>query len=200
MSSPETSTWGIYASKFRVDNRSGQNPRWVSQLDSRPIHLNRRDYTRSDGSSIALQCGPNQTVLTTHDVIGAEFRARSAGVGTGGLIGVKSDPNATTGTGTILAVRGFETNITVNGTRTVTTDISALRAFLDVASTVTVTGKKSVIQVPNENQSAWDYLLNSETSAGIHDLTAGTYTTAEGFLKVRIAGSDYQIPFFTAAD
>jgi hypothetical protein len=196
---PDISLVGVKIPRYRRLPITS-NPTINSGQDSKPVHINRRDYDRTDGSCIGFQAGPNQTVVTTHDIIGAEIRARTNAVGSGGITAVKAEPTATSGTGTIGSVRGFETNITVNGTRTVTNDISALRAFLDVAATVTVTGKKSIIQVANENQSAWDYLLNSETGAGIHDLTSGTYTTAEGFLKVRIAGSDYQIPFFTAAD
>lgn len=198
---PVVSEVGIFGARFRNENRASFNPRWNTHDEGKPIQLNRINYNfRTTGSCIGVQIGPNQTIANTNDIIGAEIRARSAAVQTGALIAVKGEPNAANGTATVGALRAFEANITAKGTRTVTNDISALRVFLDVDSTVTVTGKKSVLLVANENVSGWDYLIDSETGAGVHVVGAGTYSTAEGYFLVRVAGSDYRIPFFTGTD
>ena len=162
MAVPTVDLVGIRAPKFRYESRANVNPTWISRDQGRPIQLNRVDYDRSTGSVISVQIGPNQIATTTHDVIGAEVRARST-VGTGALIAVKGEPNAVSSTAGLTAARSFESNITVKGTRTVSADICALRTFLDVDSTVTVTGKKSVIKVASPNVSQWQYLADIES-------------------------------------
>ena len=189
---------GIFAARTLSENRAAFNPRWNTHNEQRPIQLNRANYTRTAGSCIGVQIGPNQTVANTNDIIGAEIRARSS-VSTGALIAVKGEPNASSNTGTVGAARAFEANITVKGTRTVTADVSALRAFLDVDSTVTVTGKKSVIVVATPNVSGWDYFADFEAS-GPFDATNGTYSTADGFIKIRVPEGDARLPYFLGTD
>lgn len=194
---PVPSEVGIFGARFLPENRAGFNPRWNTHAEGRPIQLNRSNYTRTTGSCIGVQIGPNQTVANTNDIIGAEIRARSAAVATGALIAVKGEPNAASGTGTVGAARSFESNITVKGTRTVTNDVSAMRTFLDVDSTVTVTGKKSVLVVATPNVSTWDYLLDLETNSGV--VTAAAVGGSQSHkIKIRNAGTDFFIPLHTA--
>lgn len=187
---------GLFAARTLFENRAAFNPRWNTHNEQRPIQLNRANYTRTAGSCIGVQIGPNQTVANSNDIIGAEIRARSQ-VSTGALIAVKGEPNAASNTGTVGAARAFEANITVKGTRTVTNDVSALRAFLDVDATVTVTGKKSVMIVATPNVSAWDYLVDMEASSGV--VTAAAVGGAQSHkIKVRSGGTDFFIPLHTA--
>ena len=164
---PSVANVGLFAARTLWENRPGFNPRWNTHNEQRPIQLNRADYTRTAGSCIGVQIGPNQTVANTNDIIGCEIRARSAAVETGALIAVKGEPNAASGTAALTAARSFESNITVKGTRTVSGHVSALRTFLDVDSTVTVSGFKSVIVVATPNVSAWNYFAHFEASSGL---------------------------------
>lgn len=201
MAVPTVDLVGIRAPKFRYESRANVNPTWISRDQGRPIQLNRVDYDRTSGSIIGVQIGPNVTATTTHQATGTEIRARSGNVATGGLLAVNADVNASSSSEDVNgSVKAVEANITVKGTRTVDSVVAALRAFLDVDSTVTVTGKKSVIVVATPNVSGWDNLVDSETNAGLHVVGAGTYSTADGYFKVRVAGSDYRIPFFTDVD
>jgi hypothetical protein len=187
---------GIFGARFRNENRASFNPRWNTHDEGKPIHLNRANYSRTTGSCIGVQIGPNQTVANSNDIIGAEIRARSAAVATGALIAVKGEPNAANGTGTVGALRSFEANITAKGTRTVTNDISALRAFLDVDSEVTVTGRKSVILVAQPNVSGWDYLLELGASPGFLS-GDDTLDTPKETIKIRINGADRFIQLYS---
>ena len=187
---------GIRVKKFRRLVRN-ENPSIRTHDESKPIHLNRFNYTRTAGSVIGVQVGPNQTATTTHGITGMEVRARST-VGTGTLIGVNSQPNAKSSSATIAGgVRAFEANVEVKGTRTVDSDVSALRTFLDVDSTVTVTGKKSVILVATPNVSGWDYLVDAETSAGFV-VEAAVGGSQSHKIRVRSGGTEYFIPLHTA--
>lgn len=199
---------GILASRVRhlpLKSAGITNESWNSQLDNKPIQLNRRNFDRTNGSSIAVQIGPNQTVANTNDVIGAEIRARTAGVGTGALAPVKADAVLATATAvaTVSAIKCFEANIDFpdsGSAYTITNNINAFRTFLDMGAGHTVSGKKAVFCIATPNTSGWDYLFDVESSSGLHTVASGTYSTAEGYLTVRVAGSVYRMPFFTGTD
>lgn len=198
MAVPTVDLWGIRAPKYRYEGRNAINPTWISKDQSRPIQLNRVDYDRSAGSIIGVQIGPNVTATTTHQATGAEIRARSGNVAIGGLLAINADANASSSSETITgSVKALEANITVKGTRTVSSVVTALRALLDADSTVTVTGKKSVIVVATPNVSGWDYLADMEASAGMVVVAAvgGSQTHK---IRVRSAGVEYFIPLHTA--
>lgn len=176
-----------------------------SMADNKPVRVNSRDYVQTSGSSIGMQCKPNQTATTTGDVIGAEFSPRVTDAGSGALIALKGDAviKAATSARTLSAVRGIELNTpsfpTSGSAYTVTNDVSAIRIFPDFGSGHTFTGKKSVIKLATPNNGAWDYLLDVDTN-GIALGSAGTYSTADGYFVIRAGGSDRRIPFFDAAD
>lgn len=170
--------------------------------DNKTIRLNSRDYAQATGDSIGLQSKPRQTVTTTGNVVGAEFSPRvSANVGCTALIALKADPVIQAGTsGTITAVRSIECNIDFSDsdTRTVT-DVQCIRIFPDFG-TVTVSQKKTVMTLATPNAGTWDYLFDFEASSGLFDETNGTYSTADGFLKIRVPEGDARIPYFLAVD
>jgi len=178
---------GIRAAKIRFENRPGINPTWNTHDESKPIRIARHDFIRTTGGNIGMQVGPNQTVLTTHGVTGAEFRARST-VGAGALIGVNSNPAGKSSTAGLTAVRAFEANVEVKGTRTVSADVCALRAFLDADSGVTVTKKKSVIVVATPNVSGWNNFVDFETNTGC--LTGNdTLSSAKETIRIRVGST-----------
>lgn len=198
----------VIAQKFRRakgNQTSSPNEGLYSENEAVPLRLNSKDYVRTSGSIIAIQVRPRATVATTQDVIGVEFSPRTAGVGTGALISVKSDVVLQTASAiaTVGAIRGVECNIDLpdsGSAYTITNNVNAFRTFLDMGSGHTVSGKKAVFCIATPNTSGWDYLIDSETSAGLHTVASGTYSTAEGYFTVRVAGSVYRMPFFTGTD
>lgn len=171
--------------------------------DNRAVRINSRDYVQTSGSSIGLQIRPRQITTSTGDVIGAEISPRVAGsVGAGALIALRADPLLQAGSGgTVSAVRAIETNIDFSDSdsRTVTNDVTGWRVFPDFG-TVTVSGKKSVILCATPNAGTWDYLIDFEASSGLFDATNGTYSTADGFIKIRVPEGDARLPYFLGTD
>lgn len=64
----------------------------------------------------------------------------------------------------------------------------------------THTGKAAAIHIPNPVAGTWDYALVLGTTTGVHDATAGTYSTADGYIKIRVGASDMRIPYFAGTD
>ena len=176
-------------------------PNVNTQFDSLPIRLNSRAYVQASGSSIAVQSKPDQTVTTTGDVIGAEFSPRVSDAGAGALIALKADPVVRTATAarTVSAVRGVEVNIDMpdsGSAYTITNNVNAFRAYLDMGSGHTVSGKKAVLCVATPNTSGWDYLYDLETSAGMVVASAVGGSQSHK-IRIRSAGTEYFIPLNT---
>lgn len=64
----------------------------------------------------------------------------------------------------------------------------------------THTGKASAIHVPNPVAGTWDYALVLGTATGCHTAGAGTYSTADGYIKIRVGADDMRIPYFAGTD
>ena len=198
----------VIAQKYRRakgNQTSAPNEGLYSENEAVPLRLNSKDFVRTTGSVIGIQSRVRQTVANTNDIIGAEFSPRSAGVGTGALIALRADPVLQTASAiaTVSAVRGVEVNIDFpdsGSAYTITNNINAFRTFLDVGAGHTISGVKAVLCVATPNTAGWDFLIDSEASAGLHVVGAGTYSTADGYFIVRVAGSTYRMPFFTAVD
>ena len=45
-----------------------------------------------------------------------------------------------------------------------------------------------------------DNFLNFEAESGCLDGTNGTYSTADGYIKIRVAGNAMRIPYFAGTD
>ncbi len=177
----------------------------ITSSDNRNVRINSRAYTQTSGSSIGMQSKPNQTVTTTGDIIGAEFSPRANDAGSGAIIAIKADPvvkDATT-TRTVGAVRGLEINIDLpnaGSAYTFTNAVCGIRMFPDFGAGHTFSANRPGILMATPNTSDWTHFLEVETASVMAVVTGGTYTTAEGYLLIDVAGSDYQIPFYTAAD
>lgn len=174
-----------------------------TDLDNRTIRLNSRDYVQTTGSSVGMQSKPNQTVTTTGDVIGAEISPRVAGdIGAGALIALRADPVLKAGSsGTVSNVRAIECNIDFSDsdTRTISADVCAMRIFPDFG-TLTISGDKAVFILATPNAGTWDYLFDFESTQGLLDETNGTYSTADGFIKIKTPEGDARLPYFLAVD
>jgi len=173
--------------------------------DTKPVRINSRDYTQTSGSGIGVQCKPNQSVTGTASITGGEFSPRfAAGIGGSDLIGLQASPLLKAGAGDLTGkVAGLEINIDfgISGTRTITGDVSGVEAFLAIPSTYTYSGAISLIRVRDVNIKGWDYFLNLDsTGVGLLSTDAGTYSTANGYLKCLFGSSAYRIPVFTGTD
>ena len=176
-----------------------------SAADDKTVQINSRNYTQASGSSIGLQSKPNQTVTTTGDVIGAEFSPRGNDADTGAIIAVKADPTVKDATAarTVSALRGLEINIDLpnaGSAVTFTNAVCGIRMFPDFGSGHTFSANRSAILLATPNTSDWTHLLEIESTGTIAVVTGGTFTTADGHLVIDVAGTDYQIPFYIAAD
>lgn len=176
-----------------------------SYLDDKNVRINSRGYDRASGESSGVQTKPNQRVTGTASITGLEVSPRfAAGIAGANLVGIKADPLLKAGTGNLSgSVSAVQANIDfgISGTRTISGDVSAFEAFLAIPSTYTYSGDIAFLRVRAVNIKAWDYFLNlDDTGTGVETLAGGTYTTAEGYLKIRIGSTDYQIPYYSAAD
>ena len=188
-----------------VQTLPGEHMDVQTQTDSKTIRFNSRRYDQATGSSIGFQCKPQQKTTTTGDVIGGEISPRTGDVGAGALIALKADPVLQTATAarTVSAVRGVEVNIDFpdsGSAYTITNHVNAFRTFLDMGSGHTVSGRKSVFLIATPNTSGWQHLIESEAASGVHSVTAGTYSTADGYFNVYVAGTAYRVPFFAGVD
>lgn len=175
--------------------------------DSRPIRLNSRDYDRTAGDVIGIQCKPNQVAtMVNKSVKGAEFSPRitDAGIGSSGaLIALTADPvlKAATSARTVGSVRCIECNPSLpgSGSAYTVTNLDGIRIFLDKGAGHTVT-TSSVIRVATPNTSGWDFFAAFEASNGCTVSTAGTYSTADGYILVKVGADTMRVPFFAAVD
>ncbi len=125
--------------------------------------------------------------------------------GSGGAHG-SVDPvikNATSAR-TVSAIRALEINFDLpnaGSAVTITNDTSAIRIFPDFGSGHTFTGNKAILRLAAPNVSDWQYFMEAETATnGWVAVSGGTYSTADGYILVRIHGSTYRMPFYAAVD
>lgn len=136
------------------------------------------------------------------EVIRAVAEAYGTGVAAGGTV------NAAHFTGRVGAA------MTVSGA------LNAVRATLEVAGTTpTPGGTLAALQLDSNISTGWTpglndafvrisnsgagevpYIFNIEAASTATVVGAGTYSTADGYIRIRVAGSTYRIPFFAAVD
>ena len=172
--------------------------------DDKNARINSRDVPQTSGSHSGAQIKPNGTGTGTASLTGLEVSPRfAAGIAGADIVAIKADPLLKAGSGNLSgAVVAVQANIDFgeSGTRTITGDVVAFESFLAVPSTYTYSGHKTFLKVRTVNIASWDYFLKVEASTGLAVVSAGTYSTADGYLKIRVAGSDYRIAFFAAVD
>src|SRR3990167_5633652 len=169
------------------------------------FRFNSRAFTATSGTSMGMQVKPDQTAVGA-SVTGMEVSPRYTDAGGGDLIGMKLDPvlKAATSARTVSSARALEINFDLPDTGsayTITNDVSAVRVFPDFGSGHTFSGNRSILRAAAPNTSDWQYFMEAETGTnGWVVVGAGTYSTADGYILVRIHGSTYRIPFFAAVD
>lgn len=173
--------------------------------DGKNVRINSRNVTQTSGDHSGVQIKPNQTVATA-GITGLEVSPRfAAGIAGTNLVGIKCDPLLKGGSGGNLSgsVVGIQVNIdlSTSDTRTITGDVSAFETFLAIPSGNTYSGDIAVMRVRTVNIKAWDYFLNvDDANTGIETLASGTYSTAEGYLKIVIGSTDYRMPYYSGVD
>lgn len=177
----------------------------ITADDDKNVRINSRSYVQTSGDSIGMQCKPNQTITTTGNVIGAEFSPRANDVGSGAIIAIKADPVVKTATAirTVGAVRGIEINIDLplsGSVYTFTNAVCGIRMFPNFGAGHTFNANRPAILLATPNTSDWTHFLEVESTGTIAVVTGGTFTTADGHLVIDVAGTDYIMPFYLAAD
>ncbi len=178
--------------------------------DSKNVRINSRNYPGTTGDSSGMQCKPNRSVTGTAGITGAEFSPRfAAGIAGSNLVAIKADPLLKAGSGNLSGkVAGVEVNIDfgVSGTRTITGDVSAFETFLAIPSTNTYSGRIAVMRVRTVNIKGWDEFINfDDANTGALTVSDDSMNknpeadTESGFLKIRVAGTSYEIPIYVAA-
>lgn len=168
--------------------------------DGDTVRINSRSYTQATGDSIALQCTPNQTVDTTGEVFGAQFKPRAAsGVDVAGVNGVGIDSELKSGDGNASAdLRLINGYLGATGSGTISGDVVGLRLRHEVAATVS--GDSVAIDIDdNEGATDWTHFLKLGAALGTHGMTTASDKsggTASGTIKVKAGGTLYHIQLY----
>lgn len=173
--------------------------------DSKNLRLNTRNYTRPTDTATAVQIKPNVSATGAASMVALEvsprFAASCAGVD---LVAIKADPLLKAGSGNLSGgVCALQANLDfgISGDRVISGDVSAFEAFLAVPSTYTYNSYISFLRVRDVNIKGWDCFLNIDSAGvGLLTIAEGTYTTAQGYLIVRVGATAYRIPLYDGTD
>ncbi len=195
----------LSGSTLRLKAVAADHLKIETMQDGKSVRINSRNVSQAAGDHTAVSIKPNKSADGTGAVTGLEVSPRfAASMGGSNLRAILGDPLLKAGSGDLTgSVVAFEANIDfgVSGTRTITGDISAFSSFLAIPSTYTYSGDIAFLRVRAINIKAWDYFLNiDDASTGIETLASGTYSTAEGYLKIVIGTTDYRIPYYSGTD
>lgn len=173
--------------------------------DGKSVRINSRNVTQATGSHTAVSIKPNKSADGSGGLTGLEVSPRfAAGCGGNDLRAILADPLLKAGSGDIDAqIVAVEANLDfgVSGTRTITGDVSAFSAFLAIPSTYTYSAYVSFLRVRDVNIRGWDCFLNVDSGGtGLCVISGGTYSTADGYLKVRVGATEYRIALYAAVD
>ncbi|KKL00823.1 hypothetical protein LCGC14_2628550 [marine sediment metagenome] len=196
-------------STLRLKAAADDHLKIETMQDGKNVRINSRNVTQATGDHTAVSIKPNKSADGTGSVTGLEVSPRfAAGSGGGNLRAILADPVLKASTGDLTGqVVAFEANIDfgVDGTRTITGDVSAFSSFLAVPSTFTYSAHIAFLRVRDVNIKGWDYLLNIDSAGGVgamvavasDNMTVSPDATAEsGYLRIVIADTAYQIPIY----
>ena len=192
-------------STLRLKAAADDHLRIETMQDGKNVRINSRNVSQAAGDHTAVSIKPNKSADGTGAITGLEVSPRfAAGMGGSNLRAILADPLLKAGSGDLTgSVVGVECNIDfgVSGTRTITGNVNAFSSFLAIPSTYTYSGDIAFLRVRGVNIKAWDYFLDlDDASTGVETLASGTYSTAQGYLKIKIGGTDYRLPYYDAVD
>lgn len=165
--------------------------------DDKQVRINARNFTQATGDSVAAQFTPNQTVSTTGEVFGAQFKPRAAAdVNVAGVNGIGIDSELKAGTGNASAdLRGINAYLGATGSGTISGDVVGIRLRHEVAATVT--GDSVAMDIDdNEGATDWTHFLKLGAALGTHGMTTNSDKTGgakSGTIKVKIGGTLYHL-------
>jgi hypothetical protein len=149
---------------------------------------------------MALQCTPNQSVTTTGEVYGAQFKPRAASnVDVGSVNGLGIDSELKSGTGNASAdLRGINLYLGATGSGTISGDVVGFRVRHEVSATVS--GHSVALDIDNaEGSTAWSGLVKFGAALGTHSMTTNSDKTGEtksGTIKVYAGSTLYHIQLY----
>ena len=192
-----------------IQPKSGSHLVLSTADDDKQVRINSRNFTQATGSSIGFQVKPAQTVTTTGSVIGGEISPRyNNAVAGGSLIGLHVDAFLKgTSAGTLSGdVRGMQVELVTDdaGTRTIDGYVTGLR-MRSAFSATTITGNFTAFRIEKPeaqtNSQTYDALMDlTSTIPLVWNNTPGTEpTTADGYIKVIVNGTDRFIQLFSTA-
>jgi len=195
---------GIRVSRFRrLKEGDNVNTQINSHRDNRTVAINSRDYTQATGDSIGMQVTPNQTVTTTGEVFGAQFKPRlAAGISGNTVNGLGIDSEVKSGAGNLSDdLRGINVYLGATGSGTITGNAAIIRARAEIAATVT--GQVCFADIENsEGAVGWEAFVNFSAALGTHTMTTNTDKTGNaksGTIKVVASGTLYHIQLYANA-
>jgi hypothetical protein len=137
---------------------------------------------------------------------GEMLRIRGIAAGTGGATGGTINAIHATGRvasgGTISgALNAIRATLEVAGTTpTPGGTLAALQLDSNIVTGATMGNNDAFIRVTDSGATTLDNFINFADEAGCLDGTGGTYSTADGYIKIRVDGSDMRIPYFAGTD
>lgn len=179
-----------------------------ASTDTKTIKLNSRNYTATSGDIISFQSKPAATVTGTATVYGGQISPRfNHGIAGAALVGLQVNPilKGTEAAGGNLSgtIRGVESLLESEegGTRTVTGAVAAFSAQSNLWSTITASAGVWPFYVGAAgNTLAWSGLMLLPEGGGVTVADAGTYSTADGYIVVKVGTNTMRVPYFAGTD
>lgn len=195
-------TFALDGSDPRVTGNT-QDLHLETDVDSKQVKLNARDYTQATGDTIGFVTVPNQTVNTTGEVFGGQIKPRAAaGIDVASVNGLGIDVELKSGDGNASAdLRVINAYLGATGTGTISGDVVGIRLRHEVAATVT--GDSVALDIDdNEGATDWTHFLKLGAALGTHGMTTATDKTGNaksGTIKVKAGGTLYHIQLYANA-
>lgn len=180
-----------------------QELKLLTDTDSKPVHLNVRNYTQASGDTIGAVAQPNQTVTTTGEVFGMQIKPRAAAnVDVASVNGLGVDVELKSGTGNASAdLRVINAYLGATGSGTISGDVVGIRLRHEVSATVS--GDSVALDIDdNEGSTDWTHFLKLGAALGTHGMTTNTDKTGNaksGTIKVKAGGTLYHIQLYANA-
>ena len=142
------------------------------------------------------------------DSTGAGETLRVRGIANGTLCATGGTINAIHATGRVAsgktvsgALNAIRATLEVAGTTpTPGGTLAALQLDSNIVTGATMSANDAFIRVTDSGATALANFINFAAESGCLDGTNGTYSTADGYIKIRVAGSAMRIPYFAGTD
>lgn len=143
-----------------VDGGKSANLSLETQIDTKTIKLNSRDYTATSGDMIGFQSKPNATVASTGTIYGGQISPRVTAVNLATLEGLQVQPILKSTAATVSGdMRGISIDLDDDAVWTISGNAVGLRISQQLTSTVT--GKIYAIKIDaNGATKAWSSAID----------------------------------------